>query len=160
MLWFDPKWHLNPTHPLAHSPHIEMWERIGRAKMIVIKSWDKGSLLGEVKATHTSKENWGIHSPVPMAGMFSAISRTAELHCAQHQPGKTNIIIPHAFPFLLLIHTALYTVYNSTWSGISLSAGISCVPTQLLVHPQSHCWWGGVRSRKDSKSVWALLSSN
>jgi len=29
----------------------------------------------------------------------------------------------------------------------------SCVPSQLLVHPQPTRWWGGVRSRKGLDSV-------
>lgn len=55
------------------------------------------------------------------------------------------------FSFLLLLLSDLYAEHDTTEHDLSLwSVGISLpgyVPSQLLVQPQSPCWWGGVRSR-------------
>lgn len=58
----------------------------------------------------------------------------------------------HSGHLPVLLPPALCAEHDTIWDGTSLwSAGIShpvCVPSQLLVYPQSPHWWGGVWSRK------------
>ena len=92
----------------------------------------------------------------------------------QPSPGKQGSIMGNGYlgrqmpslqmsPPFLLLPPALYAEHDVIWYGISLwSVGVSspsCVPSQLLVHPQPTHWWGGVRSRKGLDSVQALLSN-
>jgi len=92
----------------------------------------------------------------PLAGRCSAIPRKAGVHHLKQLFGKTNGMTLNIPPFLLL-PPALYAEHDIIGYGASLwSSGVSCpgsVPSQLLVHPQSTCWWGGVRGRKGLDSV-------
>ena len=57
---------LSPLHPpQAHPAPGGKEGRIRRVKMRKIMGWDKDSLTGKAKATHTSKAKQGIHSPLP-----------------------------------------------------------------------------------------------
>lgn len=77
--------------------------------------------------------------------------------------GSTTAHAPPSFlPSFLL--PALYAEHNIIWSGISLwSVGVSClscVPSQLLGHPQSAPCWGSPRNREGPDTVQALLSNS
>jgi len=98
----------------------------------------------------------------PSAGRCSAVSRKAGLHHVQWLLQKTNTVTLKTPSFLLpQFYIAEHDVIRY---GISLwSARVSCpscVPSQVLVHPQPTRWWGGARSRRDLGSVQALLSNN
>ena len=84
-------------------------------------------------------------------GRQGFICRKAGLHHVEWLLGKTNAITLIVPPFLLL--PQLYIAeHDVIWCGIALwsveDSCPSCVPSQLLVHPQPTRWWGGVRSRK------------
>ena len=128
-----------------------MGERIGRVKVRKLMGWDKDSLIGKAKATHTSKAKQGIHSLLPVGRqVFSHLqeSRAPSLLMATWE---TNAITPNILPFLLL-HSALYAEHDVLWSGISLgSVGDSCpscVPSQLLVPPQPLAGGAGWEAEK------------
>ena len=60
-------------------------------------------------------------------------------------------------PHFLCPYSAFIAEHNILWYRTSLwSAAVSwpgCFPSQLLVHPQSTCWRGSVRSRKGLDGV-------
>ena len=132
LLWFNLSWQLSPTQLLAHSPRVGMGERIGRVKVRKLVGWDKDSFIGKAKATHTSKANQGIHSPLPMGRqVFSHLQESrAPAHVTVTWEDKCchskNPPLPPSSPSFL-------------WSGLSLgSVGVSCpscVPSQPLDHP-------------------------
>jgi len=84
---------------------------------------------------HTKQNKELIHY-FPSSGRCSAISRKAGLHYMQWLLGKTNAITPSASLFL----TAFIAEHDTIRYGMSLwSVGVSCpscVPSQLLAHPQ------------------------
>ena len=146
--WFNPSQQLSPTQPLAHSPLSGNGERIGRVKVRKLVGWDKDSLIGKAKATHTSKAKPGIHSSLPTSRqVFSHLQESrAPPHVTVTWEDKRH----HSErPPFLLLPAALCAEHDVIWPGISLgSVRVSCpgcVPSQLLVSPQPPRWWGGVR---------------
>lgn len=129
VLSFNLSWQLSPTQRLAHFPSpispIGMGERIGRVKVRKLVCWDKGSLMGRVKATHEAKQNkeflyhfplsgrsfgvscphcvlsqvltgWGVENALALGNQGSAITKTS-LNC-QHVFSSTN---PKRSPYQL-----------------------------------------------------------
>jgi len=112
---------------------------------------DKDSVTGKTKAPHSSKAKQGIHSLFSMGRqVFSYLQESrAPSRIAVTWEDKSH---NSKRPSFLLLPPALYADHDVIWYGISLwLAGVSCpscVPSQLLVHPQPTLWWSGVRSRK------------
>lgn len=111
LLWFKPSWHRSTTELLAHSPTNGTGERIRRVKGKKLVGWDKDSLAGKAKFMHASKAKQEIHSPFPMAGRYSAVSRKAGLHHVWQWIEKTNAITVNVPSFLL--PQALYAEHDA-----------------------------------------------
>lgn len=158
IVWFYP----------AAKPHLAacslspggMEERFGSVKVRKHLGWDEQSFLEKAKATHTSKVIQRIDSLLPIIRqVFShlqeswAPSHITVIWINKHHHSKQ-------LPPLLLLPPASYAEHVSIWYGISLwSLRVTCpgVPSQLLLHSHTPCWWGDMRGRKGLGSGWVLL---
>lgn len=120
-----------------------MEERIRRVKVM------KDSGIGEVKFMCTCKLSQGINSPLPRGRQVFNHSQEnfSQPHITMTWEDKNHHSkfspIPSPSPCIICSAQCHCSI------GLSLeSAGVtcpSCVPSQILVHPQPVCWWGGVR---------------
>ena len=118
---------------------------LGRIRMIKVQEllgWNKDRLLGEANATHSHKEEPGIHLLLPISRqIFSHLQESRD-----HPPGgfmgrQTPSLKMYSSSFFTPIFVAKHDVI---WCGISLRVRVLCTPTP---------GWQG------SRSSWSILRS-
>lgn len=62
----QPHRQLSSTQPLAHCPQVG-WGEDGEGIVQELTGWDKGSLVGEAKATRASRAKQGMHGVLPIS---------------------------------------------------------------------------------------------
>lgn len=145
-------------------PSNETGERIRTVKVRKPIGWVKDGGVSKIKATSSGNAKQIINLSLPIdRQVFSHPQESQAPSCVTATwENNANILFWMPVFLLLLFLPALYAEHDAKWCGISIwLVGVSCsscLPSQVLVHPQPTCWW--VRSSNSIGTVQAPLSNN
>lgn len=144
--WFKPSEKLSTTQPLTYFPSGQSGERIGRVQLRKIMGWNKDNLTGKAKERNTCQEG-------KLRNYFTTFHEQAGGSITCNDTITPTVVPFFPLPQLLLLSMSPYGV------GYPCRQLRPAVMAPSPVHPQSSCWWAGMRQRKDTDSVEVLPSS-
>jgi len=115
-----------------------MRERIGRVKVRKLVGWDKHSLIGKAKTTHTSKSKEGIISLLPIGRqVFNHLQESRALShvTGRRMPSLRTSTLPSSFHSFILLSMMSYGVEHLC-GQLAVSPAVPAVsPPNFLCTP-------------------------